>query len=168
MSDRTLHGALTGAIRSAYRAVYRKGTRDQDKIAEYIYDQTDYLRHANNKRVWLFYIKKMLGLPNSRKRSAASETQVDLFEDMDQPLALLHDNGQHTFCDLGDFGLDEIAKHTRQVEANLAAVSKALDIWNAAVAVVRPVLEGNPDWRWRDAVDYLRDRGGLPVLETVE
>lgn len=36
--------------------------------------------------------------------------------------------------------------------------------WFRAVSVIKPLLESHPEWRWRDAVEYLRARDELPAL----
>jgi len=65
---------------------------------------------------------------------------------------------------LENFTLAEIdavtaAKHFRIVEA-MEAKAK----WERSVAGIRLLLEANPDWKWRDAVELMRDTGTMPEI----
>jgi hypothetical protein len=44
-------------------------------------------------------------------------------------------------------------------DAAVRAAKADRDRWEAAANLVVPVLQANPDWKWRDAVAHLRASG---------
>jgi hypothetical protein len=159
-SDSTRKMALTTAIRVAFRKFYSKfGMQDPDALARAIVKEVGYLWAANDDRVREFYVKAMWGFVAPKRRA---DTQLDLYEDLEQPMPLLHDDGARSVKVLGDFDLADIPLHTRQVRENVEKVTAAEDRWLRKVALIEPVLRAHDGWVWRDAVDYLRERGALP------
>src|ERR1700674_3459916 len=64
---------------------------------------------------------------------------------------------------LGDFGLEAIDVYAAQ-EKNKATKAR----FDKAASVIVPLLREHPEWRWQQAVEYLRSRGELPDLAAVD
>jgi len=69
-----------------------------------------------------------------------------------------------TLRKLENFTLADIDEVTAHRQAMIAEAIDARDRWERAVARVRLLLEANPDWTWRDAVDHMRDIGALDEI----
>jgi hypothetical protein len=64
---------------------------------------------------------------------------------------------------LGDFGLETMERYAAQ-EKNKAVQAR----FEKAASVIAPLLREHPEWRWQQAVEYLRSRGELPDLDAVD
>jgi hypothetical protein len=109
-------------------------------------------------------------VPPSGKKE---EQQLDLFVDLDQLFDVRHEvkanpDGTKVFKvkqkELGEFDLDDIACISHQKQENRERVLEEEGQWNRAKAIVVPLLQSHPGWVWKDAVEYLRKHGGIPVL----
>lgn len=164
---------LSDEIRKAFKKIYKQGIRDRDEQANLIDNAIDNLglwSKENFRRIRLEYIKRMLlvltkpALKKRRDEWSDEAYQLHLWEDLDQVLSVHRHDGGADGVELGDFGLDEIEARTRQIEANKREVEASQQIWLRACTYVVPLLRDHTDWVWRDAVQHMRDTGGLPDL----
>lgn len=163
---------LSDEIRKAFKKIYRTGERDRDKQAEFVFKalhSLGFVSKENLTRVFLDYIKRMILLlskPHIRRDPEVDPEyyQLHLWEDLDQVLAVQRADGKTEGVELGDFGLAEVEARTQQIRVNREHVIAEERMWLRACEFIRPLLEANPDWCWRDAVDHMRETGGLPDL----
>lgn len=170
--------SLTSAIRAAYKRAYRKGIKESEKAASYVYEEiADWRTRTNTLVVWLAYIKR-LGVTKRKAKQTPDnpERQLHLWDDLDElypiqrPPRINAKTGEvveeaHTdLIQLGDFGLTEIEQHDRQIDDNLKAINDERNIWRRAKRFVIPLLKDHPGWKWRDAVEHMREHDELPDL----
>jgi hypothetical protein len=90
--------------------------------------------------------------------------QVDLFRDLDFQFAFRKRRKTYQRA-LGDVNLEEGFALERREIVNLEAAQREKARFDRHWAIIRPLLETNPGWLWRDAVAFLEQSGGLPELE---
>ena len=154
-----IKGTVYGALNRAY---YLHKMRDTGDIVEYI--DTEIAEAispsllAEARKAWI------RDLITSRfEQTECLTEQVDLFRDLDFQFAFRkkRETYQRT---LGDLNLEEGIALERRKIANLEAAQREKARFDRHWAVIRPLLEANPGWLWRDAVAFLARSGGLPEL----
>lgn len=182
MSDRK---PLTTAIRDfARHARNIKGLTDPEEISAHVdrrLQNEGYWTKANILFARLAYVATF-SVMRTKPAGKKDERQLHLWNDLDQPFnihhpkkdpktgePLFHDDGRPMHVvkqkELGKFDLDDIDRVTEQKDSNLERAVAERAIWIRAVTYVRPLLASHPGWDWSDAVDYMRENGGLPDLE---
>jgi hypothetical protein len=63
---------------------------------------------------------------------------------------------------LGDLDLEAIAQVKAQHEEKIRNAQREADRFEWACKYIEPLLRKNPGWKWRDAVKWLSEHGGLP------
>jgi len=88
----------------------------------------------------------------------------DFFRDQDLKF-LLRKNGKSEAVVLRDVVLEDIPIIDHQKDNNIAAAQKARAVWRAHCAVIVPLLEQHPNWKWGDACDWLEKHTGFPDIK---
>lgn len=97
------------------------------------------------------------------ERTECLTERVDLFRDLDFQFAFRKKRKSYQRT-LGDVNLEEGIALERRKIVNLEAAQREKVRFDRHWAVIRPLLEANPGWVWRDAVGFLARNGGLPEL----
>jgi hypothetical protein len=162
--------SITTALRNAVGKIMREGTATSPKlIAELVYEEIDgdgYLTRDNVKMIILAWIKRQMTfkppLPNDDDEI---QYELDYAVDLEVPFSIQRFKGDRKVRTdlvlLGDFGLAEVAQHQRQQDNNVKAVTAERDRFNRYAEIVVPLLKQRRDWRWRDAIKCLSDKGHL-------
>jgi hypothetical protein len=163
MSVRNPLAIIKGRIYDALnRAYHVRKMRDTGEIVEFI-DQE--IAEAISPGLLVEARKAWIrDLITSRfEQTECLTEQVDLFRDLDFQFAFRKKRKTYQ-RELGDVNLEEgIALEQRKI-ANLEAAQREKARFDRHWAVIRPLLEANPGWLWRDAVAFLERSGGLPEL----
>lgn len=163
MSARNPLAIIKGTIYSALnRAYHLRKMRDTGEIVAYIDKEIAEAISpgllAEARRAWI------RDLITSRfEQTECLTEQVDLFRDLDFQFAFRKKRKAYQRV-LGDVNLEEGITIERRKIANLEAAQREKARFDRHWAVIRPLLEANPDWLWRDAVAFLERSGGLPEL----
>jgi hypothetical protein len=163
MSARNPLAIIKGTIYSALnRAYHLRKMRDTGEIVAYIDKEIAEAISpsllAEARRAWI------RDLITSRfEQTECLTEQVDLFRDLDFQFAFRKKRKTYQRV-LGDVNLEEGITIERRKIANLEAAQREKARFDRHWAVIRPLLEANPDWLWRDAVAFLERSGGLPEL----
>jgi hypothetical protein len=154
-----IKGTIYGALNRAY---YLRELRDTGEIVEYIDKEIAEVISPSllveARRAWI------RDLITSRfEQTECLTEQVDLFRDLDFQFAFRKKRKAYQRV-LGDVNLEEGIALERRKIVNLEAAQREKARFDRHWAVIRPLLEANPDWLWRDAVAFLERSGGLPEL----
>jgi hypothetical protein len=154
-----IKGTIYGALDRAY---HLRKMRDTGEIVEYIDKEIAEVISPSllveARKAWI------RDLITSRfEQTECLTEQVDLFRDLDFQFAFRKKRKTYQRA-LGDVSLEEgIALEQRKM-ANLEAARREKARFDRHWAVIRPLLETNVGWLWRDAVAFLEQCGGLPEL----
>lgn len=170
---RSPKATLWAAVKAHLKqAINIKKLDDADEIAEWSLKQlirADYFPQGNvNDHIvriaWIKDVMKARGIGKPSPEAEADGTrQLSLFNDLDVAYPVVDTEAGYTrMVMLGDFSSKEIALISEQKDVNIEAALAERVRWRKAVSVIKPLLDANPGWRWRDAVEYLRGRGALP------
>jgi hypothetical protein len=182
MSARVL--PITMAIKNSARTARNiRKLKDPDTIAIHVWDKlcedgylnlarVDATTKANMLVMGLAYIKSIITM-RVKKPQPDDERQFHLWDDLDQVFDIKYskkDKDGNPIIEvvqkeLGKFGLDDIRQITEQKNDNLFRANKERDIWLRAISYIKPLLATRSDWNWEDAVEYMRENGGLPTLD---
>lgn len=163
MSARNPLTIIKGTIWSALnRAYYFRKLRNTSEIVDAIDKEVVELISPSllveMRRAW---IRDMI--TSRLEQTDFFKEQPDLFRDLDYQFAFK--KGRETYqCALGDLTLTEVEALERRKLMNIETAVRERDRFSAAVIVIKPLLEANPNWRWRNAVKYLAEHGGLPPV----
>jgi hypothetical protein len=154
-----IKGTVYGALNRAY---YIRKMRDTGEIVEFIDKEIAEVISPSllveARKAWI------RDLITSRfEQTECLTEQVDLFRDLDFQFAFRKRRKTYQRA-LGDVSLEEGIALERRKIVNLEAAQKEKDRFDRHWAVIRPLLEANPGWLWRDAVGFLEQSGGLPEL----
>jgi hypothetical protein len=161
---------ITTALRNAVGKIMREGIMTSPKlIAEQVYDMLrdeGYLTKDNLRMIIVAWIKqKMTSKPPVANGGDEVQFEFDYAVDLEVPFPIQRFKGNRKVGTdlvlLGDFGLAEISQHQRQQDDNVKAVTAERDRFNRYAEIVVPLLKQRPDWRWRDAIKCLSDKGHL-------
>jgi len=162
--------SITTALRNAVAKIMREETATSPKlIAERVYEVVHaegYFTRDTIRMIILAWIKRQMTfkspLPNDEDEV---QYELDYAIDLDVPFRIQRFKGSRKVRTdlvlLGDFGLVEIEQHRRQQDDNVKAVTTERDRFNRYAEIVVPLLKQRPDWRWRDAIKCLSDKGHL-------
>jgi hypothetical protein len=144
------------------RAYHVKKIRGKREVALDIYDGMgpEYFTPLLIKEIVLASIEQLM---TNRIEQMEDGGQPDLFSDLDFMFSI-RVGKKSALCELGDLGLEEIEQVTRQKKSNITAATNELDRWLRHCGVIRPLLESNPGWKWKDACAHLAASGGFPVI----
>jgi hypothetical protein len=165
MSARNPVAIIKDAVLSAYRRAYNiRHLRDTEQIVDYIYAEIDLVV---SPKLLVAAVKAWIrDMVNDRlEQTDFFSKQPDLFRDLDFALAFHDKDGRSYQRALGDIDLSEALVLQQRKKANIDTAIRQHERFNTAFSFVRPLMETNPGWLWRDAVDYLESHGGFPVLK---
>jgi hypothetical protein len=154
---------LNDRIRKLHRtAYYIKKLRVRRKAAEWI---------RNELRVELtdkFFEDAILGwieqaISNKMDQTDFHPTQADFFTDYDDLYFGIKIDGQPGQIVLGDVDEDSMPKIIKTREGNINTMVNSLAELRKAWERVQPILSEHPGWKWRDAVKWMSDHGGVPT-----
>lgn len=147
-------------ILESSRRVYNiSQVRDKELHVAAVYDEVfngNILSPTIVKAMMYQFIGKIVTDRFGQTEEFVSTNTLDLFYDLDYKFTLVL---RKEVITLGDLGLDEIQIITEQKESNIETATTALGEWNKAKELVEPLLLSNPDWKWRDAADHLKQIG---------
>ena len=142
------------------KAYHIKKIREPNEQAEYIFDKLyDEIGPSIIRAAQIAWIRDFV---TNRYLQLDSE-KPDLFGDLDYQFVLRNGKAS-TVIELGDVGLDEIETITQQKIDNINRARAEADRWKRACNIIQPLLRKHPDWKWKDAVDWLSKHGGLPMI----
>jgi hypothetical protein len=154
-----IKGTIYGALNRAYHV---RNMRDTGEIVDYIDKEiADVVSPGLLVEARKAWIRDLI---TSRfEQTECLTEQVDLFRDLEFQFAFRKKRKAYQRV-LGDLTLEEGIALERRKIANLEAAQREKARFDRHWAVIRPLLEANPGWLWRDAVAFLERSGGLPEL----
>lgn len=160
MSGRNPFRIYRDRIRALSTKAYSvHGMRDPMKIAEYCHDEL--VKYFSPSIMRQAQIAMHLPFIINIKEQMDFEIP-DFFRDLDLKFAL---RKKSECIELRDVGLDEIPIIDQQKERNVQTVERALAYFRAHCAVIKPLLEQHPNWKWGDACDWLDKHTGFPEIK---
>jgi hypothetical protein len=157
-------------IMDASRRIYniRGVTAKQDHIEELYTDVVVgraggdlVLSPAIQKALWCYFIDDLVANRFEQRREL-DIAEPDLFEDFEYKFSIPSETGKgRVLIALGDIGLPEMQVITKLKDANIEAATAERERWGEACALVEPLLRKYPDWKWADAVRFLKESGAV-------
>lgn len=153
---------LKKAILEAARHIYNiRGVTDKADLVTAVYERLhspEGLSPSIIKQMFLEMIGEIV-TDRLEQVSGRGAAQLDLFNDFEFMFSLPKGDGGRKVIELGDLRIPDIEAVRAQKENNIKAAQTALEHFNEACTLIVPLLQANPEWKWRDAAEDLKSRG---------